>query len=115
MERPEIKNYFPDKANIKRVHSEYTNSPHLYSYASSLDRYIDYLEGELTQPRSIIKEKRIEKLNQLISRTDKTGNEKVEMLIEMFEKYANKKVEEEKEDIRNYLEDEGYELLAEGI
>jgi len=44
MKRPEIKDYFHKKTDLKTVHSEYTKSPHLYSYTSDLDRYIDYLE-----------------------------------------------------------------------
>jgi hypothetical protein len=47
MERPKIKDYFAEKAGVKTVHNEYTNSPHLYSYASNLDRYVDYLEDKL--------------------------------------------------------------------
>lgn len=46
MERPNIKDYFAEKADVKTVHNEYINSPHLYSYASALDRYVDYLEDK---------------------------------------------------------------------
>ena len=49
MERPNIKDYFAEKANVKTVHNEYINSPHLYSYASNLDRYVDYLEDKLSE------------------------------------------------------------------
>jgi hypothetical protein len=49
MERPKIKDYFAEKANITTVHNEYINSPHLYSYASNLDRYVDYLEDKLSE------------------------------------------------------------------
>lgn len=49
MERPNIKDYFAEKADIKTVHNEYQNSPHLYRYASSLDIYIDYLEDKLSE------------------------------------------------------------------
>jgi len=44
MKRPEIKDFFPEKTDLETVHSEYTKSPHLYSYSSALDMYIDYLE-----------------------------------------------------------------------
>ena len=47
MKRPKIKDFFQEKTDLETVHSEYTKSPHLYSYASDLDRYIDYLEDEL--------------------------------------------------------------------
>ena len=50
MKRPEIKDYFHEKTDLETVHSEYTKSPHLYSYASDLDRYIDYLEEQLEKP-----------------------------------------------------------------
>ena len=49
MERPNIKDYFAEKADVKTVHNEYINSPHLYSYASNLDRYVDYLEDKLSE------------------------------------------------------------------
>ena len=62
-----------------------------------------------------MKEVKIEKLRQIVSRTDKTGNEKVDMLIEFAETYASEKVEEEKQLTREWLEDEGYELLAERV
>ena len=44
MKRPKIKDYFHEKTDLETVHSEYTKSPHLYSYSSALDMYIDYLE-----------------------------------------------------------------------
>ena len=47
MKRPKIKDYFPEKTDLETVHSEYTESPHLYSYSSALDMYIDYLEEQL--------------------------------------------------------------------
>ena len=47
MKRPKIKDYFHEKTDLETVHSEYTKSPHLFSYASDLDRYIDYLEEQL--------------------------------------------------------------------
>ena len=47
MKRSKIKDYFHEKTDLKTVHREYTKSPHLYSYASALDRYIDYLEDQL--------------------------------------------------------------------
>ena len=47
MKRPEIKDFFQEKTDLETVHSEYTKSPHLYSYSSALDMYIDYLEDEL--------------------------------------------------------------------
>ena len=47
MKRPEIKDFFNGKTDLETVHSEYTKSPHLYSYASDLDMYIDYLEEQL--------------------------------------------------------------------
>jgi hypothetical protein len=49
MERPNIKDYFAEKADVKTVHNEYINSPHLYSYASNLDSYVDYLEDKLSE------------------------------------------------------------------
>jgi len=49
MERPNIKDYFAEKGDVKTVHNEYIKSPHLYSYASNLDRYVDYLEDELSE------------------------------------------------------------------
>ena len=47
MERPNIKDFFAEKTDLDTVHKEYTHSPHLYSYASALDRYIDWLEDEI--------------------------------------------------------------------
>ncbi len=47
MNRPNIKDFFAEKTNITTVHNEYKNSPHLYSYSSELDRYVDFLEDEL--------------------------------------------------------------------
>jgi len=47
MKRPKIKDFFHEKTDLETVHSEYTKSPHLYSYASDLDRYIDDLEEQL--------------------------------------------------------------------
>ena len=41
---------FSEKTDLGNVHGEYTKSPHLYSYASYLDRYIDYLEEQLEKP-----------------------------------------------------------------
>ena len=52
MKRPEIKDYFPEKTDLETVHSEYTKSPHLYSYSSALDMYIDYLEEQLETYKS---------------------------------------------------------------
>lgn len=49
MERPKIKDYFAEKADVKTVHNEYINSPHLYNYTSNLDRYVDYLEDKLSE------------------------------------------------------------------
>jgi hypothetical protein len=49
MERPNIKDCFSEKADGKTVHNEYINSPHLYSYASNLDMYVDYLEDKLSE------------------------------------------------------------------
>jgi len=51
MKRPKIKDYFHEKTDLKTVHFEYTKSPHLYSYASALDGYIDYLEEQLEKPK----------------------------------------------------------------
>ena len=51
MKRPKIKDYFHEKTDLETVHSEYTKSPHLYSYASDLDMYIDYLEDQLEKPK----------------------------------------------------------------
>ena len=51
MKRPKIKDYFHEKTDLETVHSEYTKSPHLYSYASDLDMYIDYLEEQLEKPK----------------------------------------------------------------
>ena len=48
MKRPKIKDFFNGKTDLETVHFEYTKSPHLYGYASDLDRYIDYLEEQLT-------------------------------------------------------------------
>jgi len=48
MKRPEIKDFFHEKTDLETVHSEYTKSPHLFSYSSDLDRYIDYLEDQLS-------------------------------------------------------------------
>jgi len=47
MKRPNIKDFFQEKTDLETVHSEYTKSPHLFSYANALDRYIDYLEDQL--------------------------------------------------------------------
>jgi len=47
MKRPKIKDYFHEKTDLETVHSEYIKSPHLYSYSSALDMYIDYLEEQL--------------------------------------------------------------------
>ena len=47
MKRPKIKDYFHEKTDLETVQFEYTKSPHLYSYASALDMYIDYLEDQL--------------------------------------------------------------------
>jgi len=55
MKRPKIKDYFPEKTDLETVNSEYTKSPHLYSYASDLDRYIDYLEEQLEKNEQIPK------------------------------------------------------------
>ena len=55
MKRPKIKDYFPEKTDLENVHSEYTKSPHLYSYASALDRYIDYLEEQLEKNEQLPK------------------------------------------------------------
>ncbi len=53
MERPNIKDFFHEKADLETVHSEYTKSPHLYSYSSALDRYIDYLEDKYLKDKDI--------------------------------------------------------------
>ena len=47
MKRPKIKDYFHEKTDLETVHFEYAKSPHLYSYVSDLDIYIDYLEEQL--------------------------------------------------------------------
>ena len=47
MKRPEIKDFFHEKTDLETVHSEYIKSPHLYSYSSALDMYIDYLDEQL--------------------------------------------------------------------
>ena len=47
MKRPKIKDFFHEKTDLEIVHSEYTKSPHLFSYVSALDRYVDYLEDQL--------------------------------------------------------------------
>jgi len=47
VERPNIKDFFAEKTDLDTVHKEYRQSPHLYSYASALDRYIDWLEDEI--------------------------------------------------------------------
>ena len=44
MKRPKIKDYFHEKTDLETVHSEYIKSPHLYSYASDLDSYIEKVE-----------------------------------------------------------------------
>ena len=49
MKRPKIKDYFHEKTDLETVHSEYTKSPHLYSYASDLDSYIE--EEQLEKPK----------------------------------------------------------------
>jgi len=49
MNRPKIKDYFAEKTDVKTVHNEYINSPHLYRYASDLDKYIDDLEDKLSE------------------------------------------------------------------
>ena len=51
MKRPKIKDYFHEKTDLETVQFEYTKSPHLYSYSSALDRYIDYLEEQLEKPK----------------------------------------------------------------
>ena len=65
MKRPNIKDFFAEKTDLEAVHSEYTKSPHLYSYSSALDRYIDYLEEKLTPKKGDIeirKEKFMDKI-----------------------------------------------------
>ena len=47
MKRPKIKDYFHEETDLETVHRIYTKSPHLFSYASALDMYIDYLEDQL--------------------------------------------------------------------
>ena len=47
MNRPKTKDFFSEKTDLETAHSEYTKSPHLFSYANALDMYIDYLEDEL--------------------------------------------------------------------
>jgi len=60
MKRPKIKDYFHEKTDLETVHREYTKSPHLYSYASALDSYIDYLEKNEQIPKLTL-EQAIEK------------------------------------------------------
>ena len=47
MKRPKIKDFFHEETDLENVHRIYTKSPHLFSYASALDMYIDYLEDQL--------------------------------------------------------------------
>jgi len=51
MKRPNIKDFFQEKTDLETVHRIYTKSPHLFGYASALDRYIDYLEEQLEKPK----------------------------------------------------------------
>ena len=59
MKRPEIKDYFHKKTDLETVHSEYTKSPHLYSYTSALDMYIDYLEDEALKSSDASKQREL--------------------------------------------------------
>ena len=56
MKRPKIKDYFHEKTDLETVHSEYTKSPHLYSYASDLDMYIDEKDNEINELKRMLKE-----------------------------------------------------------
>jgi len=56
MKRPKIKDFFSEKTDLETVHSEYNKSPHLYSYASALDVYIDYLEKNEQLPGLTLEE-----------------------------------------------------------
>jgi hypothetical protein len=55
MKRPEIKDFFHEKTDLETIHAIYTKSPHLFSYANALDRYIDFLEDKLEKNEQIPK------------------------------------------------------------
>jgi len=83
MKRPEIKDYFPEKTDLETVHSEYTKSPHLYSYSSALDRYIDEKDNEINELKRMLKEVRsyMGSFKLLWNEAEKMLNYKIESLI----------------------------------
>ena len=48
MERPNIKEFFPDKT-VEEMHLIYRNAETLFSYVKELDKYIDELESRPVQ------------------------------------------------------------------
>ena len=51
MERPNIKDFFPDKT-LREMHLIYKNAETLFSYVKELDKYIDEIEDRLDQVES---------------------------------------------------------------
>lgn len=44
MNRPQIKDFFPETTSVYEVIEIYKQSPELFTYAKALDQYIDQLE-----------------------------------------------------------------------
>ena len=84
MGRPKIKDYFAEKADVKTVHNEYINSPHLYSYASALDRYVDCLEDKLSK---------LENTTYELTYTDFLGRRQIQNAIKTKEEAFRRKKE----------------------
>ena len=86
MKRPKIKDFFHEKTDLEIVHSEYTKSPHLYSYASALDRYIDEKDNEINELKRMLKE-----VKSYLGSFKLLWNEAEKMLIYKIESLISKK------------------------
>jgi len=86
MKRPKIKDYFHEKTDLETVHSEYIKSPHLYSYASALDRYIDEKDNEINELKRMLKE-----VKSYLGSFKLLWNEAEKMLIYKIESLISKK------------------------
>jgi hypothetical protein len=54
LERPKIKDFFPEETTVSQVNKVYAASPELFKYIQALDNYIDESETKEAQVKKVM-------------------------------------------------------------
>lgn len=92
MQRPNIKDFFPEDAPIQYVQRTYLSAPELWNYVQSLDNYIDSLESPSPQPsKDEVKEWKESELSKVYKKmkVDMDRLAELEEKVKQYEKREN--------------------------